>query len=129
MHCPGADAKVKLVGWFEMVVWRVCWYVAMLGVTVLALLPVEHMQQPIFDWWDKAQHALAFVFLTVWALFLWPSRSFGVVMMMLAFGAGIEAAQWTVGWRFAEWTDFAADALGVLGAWGLWKMPHLRGSN
>jgi VanZ family protein len=72
---------------------------------------------------------LAFVFLTVWALFLWPSRSFGVVMMMLAFGAGIEAAQWTVGWRFAEWTDFAADALGVLGAWGLWKMPHLRGSN
>lgn len=60
MHCPGADAMVKLVGWFEMVVWRVGWYVAMLGVTVLALLPVEHLQQPIFNWWDKAQHALAF---------------------------------------------------------------------
>ena len=49
--------------------------------------------------------------------------------MMLAFGAGIEAAQWAVGWRFAEWTDFAADALGVLGAWGLWKIVHLRGSS
>lgn len=62
-------------------------------------------------------------------LCLTGSRSFRVVMTMLAFGAGIEAAQWAVGWRFAEWTDFAADALGVLGAWGLWKIVHFRGSN
>ena len=51
---------------------RVGWYLAMAAVTVLALMPIEHLQLPVFDWWDKAQHALAFVVLTVWALLLWP---------------------------------------------------------
>jgi VanZ family protein len=37
---------------------------------------------------------------------------------MLAYGAAIEVAQWAVGWRFGEWADWAADAVGVLSAWG-----------
>jgi hypothetical protein len=41
------------------------------------------------------------------------------VLGMLAYGAGIELAQWAVGWRFAEWADLAADAVGVLVAWML----------
>ena len=94
------------------------WCFAMLTVTVLALLPVEHLQLPVFDWWDKAQHALAFAVLTGWALLLWSQWSGRVVLGMLAFGAGIELAQWAVGWRFAEWADLAADAVGVLVAWG-----------
>ena len=49
---------------------RVGWYLAMAAVTVLALMPIEHLQLPVFDWWDKAQHALAFVVLTGWALLL-----------------------------------------------------------
>ena len=49
---------------------RLGWYLAMVAVTVLALLPIEHLQMPVFDWWDKAQHALAFVVLTGWALLL-----------------------------------------------------------
>ena len=40
---------------------------------------------------------------------------------MLAYGAGLEVAQWAVGWRFAEWSDVAADAVGVGLAWVLWK--------
>jgi hypothetical protein len=43
------------------VLMRLGWYAAMVAVTVLALLPNEHLQMPVFDWWDKAQHALAFV--------------------------------------------------------------------
>ena len=93
------------------------WYFAMLTVTVLALLPIEHLQLPVFDWWDKAQHALAFAVLTGWALLLWSQWAGRVVLGMLAFGAGIELAQWAVGWRFAEWADLAADAVGVLVAW------------
>ena len=89
----------------------------MVTVTVLALLPVEHLQLPVFDWWDKAQHALAFAVLTGLALLLWPQWAGRVVLGMLAFGAGIELAQWAVGWRFAEWADLAADAVGVLVAW------------
>jgi len=40
-----------------------------------------------------------------------------VVVGMLAYGAGLEVAQWAVGWRYAEWTDVAADAVGVVLAW------------
>ena len=46
------------------------WCIAMAAVTTLALLPADHLQIPIFDWWDKGQHVLAFVVLTAWALWL-----------------------------------------------------------
>ena len=95
----------------------VIWTLAMGAVTVLALLPDQHLQLPVFDWWDKAQHALAFVVLTGAALLLWPGASARVVIGMIAYGAGIELAQWAVGWRFAEWSDLAADTVGVVGAW------------
>lgn len=29
---------------------RVGWYLAMAAVTVLALMPIEHLQMPVFDW-------------------------------------------------------------------------------
>ncbi len=95
------------------------WGLAMGVVTVLALLPIEHLQLPVFDWWDKAQHALAFMVLTGWALLLWPYAPMRVALSMMAYGAGLELAQWAVGWRFAEWADLAADAVGVFVAWGL----------
>ena len=110
---------------FEVFWMRVGWYLAMAAVTVLALMPIEHLQLPVFDWSDKAQHALAFVVLTGWALLLWPMHALRVVLVMLAYGAGIEAAQWAVGWRFAEWADLAADAVGVSVGWmmvsGWWR--------
>jgi hypothetical protein len=102
------------------------WGLAMGVVTVLALLPIEHLQLPVFDWWDKAQHALAFMVLTGWALLLWLYAPMRVALSMLAYGAGLEVAQWAVGWRFAEWADLAADAVGVFVAWGLvgWLRSH-----
>ena len=106
---------------------RVGWSLAMVAVTVLALMPIEHLQMPVFDWWDKAQHVLAFVVLTGWALLLWPLHALRVVLGMLAYGAGIEGAQWAVGWRFAEWADLAADAVGVMVAWGLVRASQLTG--
>ena len=95
----------------------VIWALAMGAVMVLALLPVQHLQLPVFDWWDKAQHVVAFVVLTGGALLLWPVASARVVIGMIAYGAGIELAQWAVGWRFAEWSDLAADTVGVVVAW------------
>jgi VanZ family protein len=100
-----------------MVLMRSAWVLAMLVVTVLAMLPVEHLQLPVFDGWDKAQHVLAFAVLTAWALWIWPVSVPRVLLGMLAYGAGLELAQWAVGWRFAEWADLAADAVGVALAW------------
>ena len=110
-----------------MVLMRSAWVLAMLAVTVLALLPVEHLQLSVFDWWDKAQHTLAFAVLTAWALWIWPVSVPRVLLGMLAYGAGLELAQWGVGWRFAEWADLAADAVRVALAWVLWKKAQ-RGS-
>ncbi|CAN1486797.1 hypothetical protein MCEMAEM4_00077 [Burkholderiaceae bacterium] len=95
----------------------VIWALTMVAVTVLALLPIQNLQLPVFEWWDKAQHALAFVVLSGGAWLLWPGASVRVVIGMIAYGAGIELAQWAVGWRFAEWADLAADTVGVMGAW------------
>jgi VanZ family protein len=50
-------------------------------------------------------------------LLLWPVASARVVIGMIAYGAGIELAQWAVGWRFAEWSDLAADTVGVVVSW------------
>jgi len=97
------------------------WVLAMGLVTVLALLPVEHLQLPVFDWWDKAQHALAFAVLTAGACLLWPRATVRVVVGMIAYGAGLELAQWAVGWRFAEWSDLLADAVGVVVAVGVMR--------
>ena len=95
------------------------WGLIMGLVTVLALLPVEHLQLPVFTWWDKAQHALAFAVLTAGACLLWPRATVRVVVGMIAYGAALELAQWAVGWRFAEWSDLLADAVGVVVAVGI----------
>ena len=39
-------------GFDAMVVMRSAWVLAMLAVTVLALLPVEHLHLSVFDWWE-----------------------------------------------------------------------------
>ena len=108
---------------------RAGWWLAMAVVMVLALLPVEHLQLPVFNWWDKAQHALAFLVLTGWAFLLWPARAWRVAAGMLAYGAGIELTQLAVGWRFAEWADLAADAVGVALGWGLLRRRSLASSS
>ena len=66
---------------FEVIWMRVGWYLAMVAVTVLALMPIEHLQLPVFSWWDKAQHTLAFAVLTAWALLLWPLAVLRVVFI------------------------------------------------
>lgn len=89
------------------------WYLTMGVLTVLALLPIEDLQMPILNWWDKPQHVLA---LTVWALFLWPNAAMNMVLGMLAYGASIVLLLiWPNGhgWRFAVWADLAVDAFGV----------------
>ena len=39
-----------------------------------------------------------------------------VLTVMIANGTGLELPMWAVGWRFAKWSDFAADTWGVVGA-------------
>jgi len=43
------------------------------AITVLSLTPVEHLPPQVFDWWDKAQHALGFALLTITARLAYPA--------------------------------------------------------
>ena len=66
--------------------------------------------------WDKAAHALAFYALTLLSVAAAPRAPIWIIVVgLMVFGAGIEAAQGFTG-RDADWRDLAADAAGVLAA-------------
>lgn len=71
---------------------------------------------------------MAFAVLTWLALSGWPDPSlrWRLMLRLVALGGGIEVAQHLTGWRHGEWSDWAADAVGV----GMAALPvyiwHLR---
>ena len=90
---------------------------ALVVTTVLALLPIEMLTAPVFNWWDKAQHALAFAVLGVLGFAAFPSRPGRVALGLVLYGIAIELAQLAVGWRFGEWEDVVADTAGLALVW------------
>ena len=92
-----------------------------LSVGLLSLLPVEHLPPIAFDWWDKAQHALAFLVLGGVGLLAYSAKSSYVALGLLVYGASIELAQAASGWRYGDWQDWLADATGVITAWFLFR--------
>ena len=97
------------------------WLVGLV-IAALSLSPLEMLTAPIFDWWDKAQHALSFLVLTCLGLLAYPKSGWRMVIGMLAFGVLIEFLQYFTGYRYAELSDFLADLTGVtLGALAMWQ--------
>jgi VanZ family protein len=92
---------------------------ALVAITVLALLPIDMLTAPVFNWWDKAQHAAAFALLTAMGLAAFPDRAGRVAVGLVFYGGAIELAQLAVGWRFGEWQDLLADTAGVLAVWAV----------
>jgi VanZ family protein len=100
---------------------RLGFWLASSAVAVLSLLPVEQLPPGVFDWWDKAHHALGFLVLAVLGLLGYPGMVGRVVLGLLGFGAAIEFAQSATGWRYGDWQDWLADAVGVAVAYSVWK--------
>ena len=98
---------------------QAAFWLAGVAVAVLSLLPVEHLPPIAFSWWDKAQHALAFGVLGCLGLLAYPSRQLQAIGWLLLFGVFIELAQSATGWRYGDWQDWLADAVGVAVAYGL----------
>ena len=95
---------------------RAAFWLATVAVLVLTLRPAEHLPaRGPFNFWDKAQHALAFAVLTVLAFLAWPQTAlrWKLILSLVALGGAIEVAQHLTGWRHGEWADWAADAVGV----------------
>lgn len=99
---------------------RAVFWLSLLGATVVCLMPVAHLPS-MFNWWDKAQHALGFAALTGLGLLGYPAERWRVAAGLLLFGGFIELAQSATGWRRGDWLDWLADALGIvvvlLGVW------------
>ena len=91
---------------------------AVIAITILALIPIA--QVPISTWWDKMDHGLAFFVLAALADHTWPQRHFWrwSAPLALAYGVGIEIAQWGTGYRFPSVMDVLADGFGIV-AYGL----------
>ena len=90
---------------------------ALLAIVVCYLAFTPTPPQMVGAWWDKANHALAFVALTFTACLAFPKpwRSIWLVMLgMLAFGAAIEVVQAFVPGRSCEWEDLLADSVGIV---------------
>ena len=105
---------------------KTAFWLCLAAVTVMSLLPVGYLPPPVFNFWDKAQHALGFVVLSIIALIAYPQRVWQLPPALLVYGGGIELAQAATGWRYGEWLDLLADGVGVLTGSAVWLMLNDR---
>lgn len=93
---------------------------AVLAFTVLALIPSQEVPKAL-EFWDKAQHALAFAVLMGSGLLAFPGRPLVMALMMVLYGGLIEVAQSTLTTtRVGDAWDWLADSVGVLLVLLLW---------
>lgn len=112
---PAEDPKPAF--WLRAVFW-----LAVLALTVMSLLPAERLPDFTASIWDKAQHAAGFCLLSGLGLWAYPGgrkRTALVLGGLMGLGAAIELAQGATGWRHADLYDAIANAVGAAGGWAL----------
>lgn len=103
--------------------WRVLLALCLLSVTTLSLIDVG--PEVPHTGWDKSNHALAFVVLTMLANLAFPGRTAGVVLGLMAYGGLIEILQSLTPNRLAEWADWLADGIGIAIGLTLYQLGRL----
>jgi VanZ family protein len=101
---------------------KLLFWLYLIALLVLSLVPTGQLPEGISSLWDKAQHALGFALLTVLgarAYPAWPLLKMGAAL--LVFGGLVELAQAATGWRFGEWADLLADGVGIGFALLVWR--------
>ncbi len=108
--------------------WRLCFWVALVAVSIGSLLPPTQLPPQAFDVWDKAQHAGGFAVLTLLCLPAFAASRLRVFMWLAIYGVLIEVAQQVSGWRTGDPMDWMADVAGVLAGlvlhWTAAKFRH-----
>lgn len=95
------------------------WF-GLIALTIASLVPVPMLPPQVMNIWDKAQHAFGFAGITALGLLAYTRHDMRVCLGLLAWGGAIELMQWASGWRYGEWIDWLADAIGVASAWLIW---------
>ena len=95
---------------------RVVFWLCFVGLTGLALSPAPYLPPlDIFNWWDKAQHAIGYGTLMASALLAYPKVSkLPLAALLCLHGFLIEVLQYFSGYRFGDWQDALADGVGVM---------------
>ena len=103
---------------------RTLFWLSLSTLVVLSLLPTDQLPGGIFNFWDKAQHALGFGLLTVLALRAYPGTGLlRNAWALLVVGGLVELAQAATTWRTGDWADLLADGVGIvlaLAGWRVW---------
>ena len=96
---------------------KLAFWICFIAINALALSPAPYLPPlEIFNWWDKAQHAIAFGTLAVLAALAYPEASrLRIALLLIGQGVLIEVLQYYGGYRFGDWQDAVADGVGVLG--------------
>ena len=97
--------------------WMLMFWSCGVAILILALMPTGP-QLPTTGW-DKSDHALAFVVLTILGCRAYPNRIAVVLVGLILYGGLIEVLQSFTPYRSAEWADLLADAIGVIVGRGL----------
>jgi VanZ family protein len=93
-------------------------YAVLILFTVLFLAPTQFLpEESVFNFWDKAQHTLAFIALGILAFLAHPKTYAKALIFLIIYGALIEVLQSMTSWRRGDLLDWIADALGVLIVW------------
>jgi VanZ family protein len=101
-----------LLRWLDIRLARLGLAVAAIAITVLALMPAKEV--PVSSGWDKLDHWTAFFTLSFLAAHAFPRRPFWqIALALVAYGIGIEIAQYFTPDRDAEAMDVVADSIGI----------------
>lgn len=106
--------------WSALAAWRWAFWLCLLVVLTLALLPPSPYIPATI--WDKANHVFAFAVLAVLGCASYRGRTARVLAGLLAYGAAIEVLQALTPYRWGEFADVVADAVGLLLGWQLGRM-------
>ena len=108
-------AKLKSMNNFHYYLKFLFW-TSFVVINILALSPAPFLPPlEIFNWCDKAQHAIAFAVLAVLAVLAYPEVSkLRIALLLIGQGVLIELLQYYWGYRFGDWQDAVADGVGVL---------------
>lgn len=101
---------------------KTAFWLALLALTTLSLMPTGLLPPQVFSLWDKAQHALGFAVLTLLGLLAYPRHLAMLSLLLFVHGGLIELTQAATGWRYGEWLDLLADVIGIALGIGLWRV-------
>jgi VanZ family protein len=112
---------------------RLLFWLAVVAVVALSLLPSQRLPGFTATVWDKAQHAGGFALLALLGLRAYASPRKGtwpVLAGLMALGIAIELAQSATGWRHGDARDAMADAVGLALGWLLVRVwPNAQAGN